>query len=75
MFKELDIVKTNKRVNENVPEGTKGVVHQIYPNYPNLYLVEFVNEDNNTIDILEVSETDILIVWNSDDTCNTPLLL
>jgi hypothetical protein len=72
MLKELDIVKTNKRISENVPEGTKGVVHQVYPNYPNLYLVEFVNDDNNTIDILEVSENDILIIWNSDNTGNAP---
>lgn len=59
MFKELDIVRANKKINEQIPEGTEGVIHEIFPNDPNFYLIEFVDSENNTICVLEVSEKDI----------------
>ena len=59
MFKELDVVKANKCISANVLKGMKGVVHQVYTDTPNFYLVEFFNQDNDTIAIIDVSENDI----------------
>ena len=59
MLKELDIIRLNKKINDLLPEGTKGVIHQVYPNKPNFYLIEFVDKEDNTICITEVSEVDI----------------
>jgi hypothetical protein len=62
MFKELDVVKANRKINGNLPEGTKGVIHQVYLNNPNFYLVEFVDDENYTISILEVDERDLELI-------------
>jgi hypothetical protein len=62
MYKELDIVKTKNKLNVLVPAGTMGVVHQAYDDDPPAYLVEFVDEASETLDILEVSEVEIELV-------------
>ncbi|MHA4812518.1 hypothetical protein ACX0G9_30780 [Flavitalea flava] len=62
MLKELDVIKANREMSEQVPKGTKEVIHQIYLNHPIFYLVEFIDNENNTICILEVSEKDIELV-------------
>jgi len=59
MFNELDVVKLKRKLNELLPEGTMGVVHQIYPGSLNWYLVEFLDEESNTISICDVTEDDI----------------
>ena len=65
MFNELDIVKTNKDINLKIPKDTKGVIHQVYPDDPNLYLVEFMDNEDSIIDIVEVSENDIFRIWEN----------
>lgn len=59
MYRVLDMVQANKKINDYLPEGTKGVIHQIYLNNPNVYLIEFVDTNNDTICIIDVSEIDI----------------
>ena len=63
MFNELDIVKTNKEISPDIPKDTEGVIHQVYPNDPNSYLVEFMDSEDSIIDIVEVSENDIFRIW------------
>lgn len=61
-FKEFDVIKTIARIDGKVPEGTRGVVHQCYPGDPNIYLIEFIDENNNTIDLLNAEEKQLEMI-------------
>lgn len=58
MFQEYDVVKLVKTIG-NVPKGTIGAIVMIHPDTPTHYLVEFVDKQGNTMDLLTVSEEDI----------------
>lgn len=60
MIALYDIVFSTKKLSENVPIGSKGTILMIYQ-APNIaYEVEFVDENNNTLDILTVNYEDII---------------
>lgn len=56
MIEEEDIIMTTSDVNAQIPEGTRGLVHQVYVSNPRSYLVEFMDSEDVTIDIMEVDE-------------------
>jgi hypothetical protein len=56
MIEEEDMIMTTSDVNAQIPEGTRGLVHQVSVSHPRSYLVEFMDEDDTTIDIIEVDE-------------------
>ena len=59
MYKEYDVVKAIRDINDKVAKGSKGAVLIIHTSTPPQYEVEFVDEEGNTLDILTVHEKDI----------------
>ena len=57
MLREYEIIFAKRDLNDLIAQGTKGVVLVILR--PGLYEVEFVDERNNTIGLLEVQENDV----------------
>lgn len=66
MYNELDFVALNRQLNEKLPKGTGGIIHEIRYGDPNLYLIEFFDENNDTISIESVKEDDIDLVRERD---------
>lgn len=62
MIKEYEIVKSLVDFNDKVLTGCKGTVLIVYDDEPLAYEVEFVDDDNRTLDVLTVnaSKVDIL---------------
>lgn len=58
MLSEYEIVFAKRDLDDCVLKGTKGVVLIILR--PGFYEVEFVDERNNTIGLLEVQEEDVI---------------
>jgi len=48
MYQENETVVATKSISSLILKGTKGVIHSIYDNGKS-YLVEFVDDDGNTI--------------------------
>ncbi|PZG40834.1 DUF4926 domain-containing protein [Listeria ivanovii] len=59
MFKEYDIVYSSVDLNEKVITGTKGVILMILDSENGIYEVEFVNKNNETIEVTEVKGTQL----------------
>ncbi|EAC8103047.1 DUF4926 domain-containing protein [Listeria monocytogenes] len=59
MFKEYDIICSSVDLNEKVSIGTKGVVLMILDSEKEIYEVEFVNKNNETIEVTEVKGTQL----------------
>ncbi|MGE7274887.1 DUF4926 domain-containing protein [Brevibacillus panacihumi] len=59
MFQEYDVVKSIRHLSEKVLKGTIGTILMVFDSSPNQYEVEFVDEENNTLEILTVIEGDI----------------
>jgi len=60
MIKEYDIVESTKDLSEKILKNCKGTVVIVYSNSPGAYEVEFVNDVNETLDVLTVNEGDII---------------
>jgi len=60
MIKEYDIVKSLKTLNDKAFKGCIGTVLMIYSDFPLTFEVEFVDEMNETLDILTVKANDII---------------
>lgn len=54
MFKEHDVVRSKRAVNNEVQEGTHGTIVYIYNSDPIHYEVEFFNEEGESIALLTV---------------------
>ncbi|MDA47662.1 DUF4926 domain-containing protein [Listeria monocytogenes] len=54
MFNEYDIVYSSVDINEEVKSGTKGVILMVLDLKKEVYEVEFVNSNDDTIDVTEV---------------------
>ncbi|EPX8801582.1 DUF4926 domain-containing protein [Listeria monocytogenes] len=54
MFNEYDIVYSSVDINEEVKPGTKGVILMVIDLKKEVYEVEFVNSNDDTIDVTEV---------------------
>ncbi|MBO0470073.1 DUF4926 domain-containing protein [Enterococcus sp. DIV0242_7C1] len=59
MFKEYDVVYSTVEIDKRVPMGTKGVIMMILDSENEVYEVEFVDLDNETIEVIEVKGTQI----------------
>ena len=60
MMQTYDIIKSSKKLNDKVMLGCTGTVLIIYPGFPPAYEVEFVDEINQTLDVLTVGANDIV---------------
>lgn len=63
MFKENDVVILTRNV-EDMAVGAEGTIVAILEESA-VYLVEFLDEQGNTISILEVNKNDIERIWES----------
>ncbi|GAA4789626.1 hypothetical protein GCM10023231_17040 [Olivibacter ginsenosidimutans] len=59
MINQYDIVKSLTRLNDKVPEDCRGVVVMVLPDFPVGYLVEFMNDKTETLDVLAVTAEQI----------------
>ncbi len=66
---EMDIITTTERLTDEIPEGTRGIVHQVYVTQPKVYLVEMIDEEDVTIAIVEVREDYIALESRSERAC------
>lgn len=57
MFQEYDVIKTKRKLSNNVDAGTLGTILIAYNTFD--YEVEFVSNDGNTLDILTVHKDDM----------------
>jgi hypothetical protein len=62
MIKEYEIVKSLVDINDKVLKGCKGTVLIIYNDTPPAYEVEFVDENNETLDVLTVKSSEIAVL-------------
>jgi hypothetical protein len=60
MIREYDVVITTKDINGKVLKGMQGAVLIVYDAKPPQYEIEFLDEDGYTIDVLTLSENDII---------------
>ena len=58
MFDEYDVVKAKRKLSDKVLKNSIGTVVKIFPEFPNDYMVEFM-EDEKTLDILVIKGEDI----------------
>lgn len=55
-MQEYDLVKAKFQLSNSVEKGCEGTILMILSNNPNVYLVEFFDENDNTIEVLTASE-------------------
>lgn len=59
MFNEYDVVYSKEKINEKVSLNTKGVILMVLDANADVYEVEFVDNNNETIDVTEVTGTQL----------------
>ncbi|NQX82258.1 MAG: DUF4926 domain-containing protein [Flavobacteriaceae bacterium] len=60
MFKLYDVVKAKRRLSNDIPSGTLGTVVIIHDEFTSIcYIVEFMNDKNETVGVLTVKESDL----------------
>ncbi|MGX7150187.1 DUF4926 domain-containing protein [Enterococcus ureasiticus] len=59
MFEEYDVVYSTIDIDNKVVVGTKGVIMMILDLENEVYEVEFVDNENETIEVIEVKGTKI----------------
>ncbi len=59
MLEEYQVVKATRDITSNVKEGCIGTIVYIHQYPSESYEVEFVDENNDTIDLLSVNAKDI----------------
>lgn len=55
MFNEYDVVYSKEKINEKVSLNTKGVILMVLDENADVYEVEFVDSNNETIDVTEAT--------------------
>lgn len=55
MFNEYDVVYSKEKINEKISLNTKGVILMVLDEHADVYEVEFVDSNNETIDVTEAS--------------------
>ncbi|TFJ46871.1 DUF4926 domain-containing protein [Carnobacterium divergens] len=55
MFNEYDVVYSKENINEKISVNTKGVIVMVLDEYSGIYEVEFVDNNNQTIDVTEAT--------------------
>ena len=64
-MKELDVVKSITRISEKVDEGCIGTIVMELTNPRLAYLIEFFDENENTIDIIPVEPKDVELIYSN----------
>lgn len=59
MFKEYDVVVAKCALSETVKSKARGTILLILHTNPNVYEIEFMDQNGNTLDILTVNEVDL----------------
>ena len=60
MIREYDIIKSLYSLYDKVLQDCRGTVLIVYRDFPPAYEVEFVNNANETLDVLTVKAGDII---------------
>lgn len=55
MFNEYDVVYSKEKINEKVSLNTKGVILMVLDENVDVYEVEFVDSNNEKIDVTEAT--------------------
>ncbi|MCQ4637783.1 DUF4926 domain-containing protein [Anaerovorax odorimutans] len=63
MLREFDIIMAKKDINSNIKRGCRGVVLIVYERPALAYEVEFMDDNNDTIDVTTVEPSDIKLCW------------
>lgn len=61
MFKEYDVIRAKKIITDKVPEGCLGTILIVHDAFSRVYEVEFVDENEDMIEVLTVPETSLEI--------------
>ena len=64
-MKELDVVKSINKISDKVDEGCVGTVVMLFTTPRLAYLIEFFDENENTIDIIPVEPKDIELIYSN----------
>lgn len=60
MFKEYELVKLTKDIpSVRLKAGARGTIVMVYPDYPGVYEVEFLDPDGRTLALLTLQEEDL----------------
>lgn len=59
MLNELDVVKAKRKLSEKVKQNTEGTIVMVYDEPRIAYEVEFVDSDDESLEILTVEAEDI----------------
>ncbi|MGM0218553.1 DUF4926 domain-containing protein [Enterococcus sp. AZ126] len=59
MFKEYDIVYSTEDITKKIPTNTRGVIVMILNETNGIYEVEFVDDNNTTLGVIEVTANQI----------------
>ena len=59
MYNEYDIVTPKKKISDKINTDTKGTVLEVFRDNPNSYIVEFMDEDGNTLGVLTLEEGEL----------------
>ncbi len=63
MFKEFDVVEAVKPLSNKVEIGERGTI--VYCYNENLFIVEFINEQGETLDCIDVFKEDIKLIFSA----------
>jgi hypothetical protein len=64
MFKEYDVITLKKSIpSSNLSVGTRGTILIVYdePNLPRAYEIEFVDDKDNTMAIITLTEEEVIM--------------
>ena len=67
MFDEYDVVKAKRKLSDKVLKNSIGTVVMIFPEFPNDYMVGFM-EDEKTLDILVIKGIEKIIKFVNTNT-------
>ena len=65
-FRDYDVVKTIRSLEEIVPEGALGTVLMVFESENSHYEVEFIDSDRDSLGVLTVDEKDLELVQRAE---------
>ena len=64
-MKELDVVKSIKRISDKVDKNCEGTIVMVLTKPRLAYLIEFIDENENTIDIIPVTPENLELIYSN----------
>lgn len=63
-MKEYDVVKSIKKISDKIDKNYEGTIVMVLEEPSLAYLVEFFDENNDTIDIVPVNPEDVVLIYS-----------